>query len=783
MRICLLSATYPPASTEGIPRQRQVLAAALAAKGHEVHVVTCGTDARTRMDGAVSVHEIPANHSNLYSPRRMVDVCLTQSQALYEGLNRLCLPGSRAVDVVDVPLWAAQGFVPLERCTRPIVVWLQTTTAQYVAINGVRPAPDQQQLVALERRCLQRASGILADSKGILERVREDYRFPASASVGVARLGLPALPDSPRRDQERGDAVEALVVGRLEKRKGTALLFEALPELLKQQPRLRVRFVGRDNSASDGWLSRHRLTYPEYFKRRHGSSDRVVFEGYVDEERLAQCYRQADFLLAPSLYESFGLIYVEAMRAGLPVITFSAGGAAEIFSEGERHGALLVTPGDRRGLTEAVGRMVGDGPLRLALGERALSRFGEAFTAAAMADETLAFYERIVAEGASPRRGASRTTCQVMDSLDVGDAVSDIARRTAALLGEMGQPAVILSRQAHGDVQKETRPLHEALRDPGQALILHYWNHSRSTWLLHAMQGRKAIYYHNITPPDFYPPDSEGRRCAQRGYAQLQRIADGFDLIMGASRHNLAEFARHLTRPRPAIHIYPVIDPSEILQRPYDEALVADLKASECVNVLFVGRIARNKRQDRLMEVFDYYYREINRHARLWLVGDDRFDEGYRDELLRLRLSMAARDRIVFTGKVPDEALLSYYRGADVFLCASEHEGFCVPIAQAMAFNVPVMAYAAAAVPETMGPSGILIHGWDSARVAELMHLAISDSRLRDQVIGSQRGNLNRFSVGEARSRLRAALGILLDGRPDPLIESTDALHVAPGLG
>ena len=91
------------------------------------------------------------------------------------------------------------------------------------------------------------------------------------------------------------------------------------------------------------------------------------------------------------------------------------------------------------------------------------------------------------------------------------------------------------------------------------------------------MRGRKAIHYHNITPPEFFAPDSEMRRAASAGYQQLQRIANIFDLIIGDSRYNLAEYTRWLDAPRPLLCLYPVVEPHELHAQPYDQALLARL--------------------------------------------------------------------------------------------------------------------------------------------------------------------------------------------------------------
>jgi glycosyltransferase involved in cell wall biosynthesis len=399
-----------------------------------------------------------------------------------------------------------------------------------------------------------------------------------------------------------------------------------------------------------------------------------------------------------------------------------------------------------------------------------LAHFTAAFTADALAESIAAFYERVIASHPA-MRVRSPVVYQVVEALDVGDAVSNIARRNSAFMAELGQPAEILARYVHPDICGETQPLDTALSTPDCGQIFHYWNYNISTSLPHAVRGRKAVYYHNITPPEYFSPGSHQAVWSARAYAQIAQIADAFDLVIGVSRFNIAELVRHLSRPKPTLHVYPVVEAAEIESAPVDAELLAALRQPGRVNLVFVGRVVRNKRQDRLMRLFDSYYREINRRAHLWLVGNDRSDPEYRAELERLRGGLRSGDRITFTGKVSDPAVNAYYRAADVFVCASEHEGFCVPIAQAMALDIPVLAFAATAVPETMGESGLLIHEWDTPRVAELMHLALGDQGLRERVIVGQRANLKRFSAAEARARLAAVVSFLRTGEISPLFE------------
>ena len=382
-------------------------------------------------------------------------------------------------------------------------------------------------------------------------------------------------------------------------------------------------------------------------------------------------------------------------------------------------------------------------------------------------DRRLAWYESLIRRAATP----VTHVYQVMEALDEGDAVSTIARNIAHMLSDFGQPSRILARFWNKRLHNEVYPLHYALSYPGH-LIFHYWGYNTSTWLLSASKGRKAIYYHNITPPEFFAHDRMLYERMKRGYKQLYSIMHHFDLIIGDSWYNVHELRRYKQESLPSIAIYPVIETESLHRKPFDQALLKRLKNPRETNIVFIGRIARNKRQDRLIELFHYYCREINPHARLWLVGSNTGDPEYYSDIERLRARLSSGDRIHCTGKVSDSELYAYYRAADVFVCASEHEGFCVPIAEAMAFDIPVIAFAAAAIPETMGGAGFLINRWDVPRIAELIHLLVSDGQLRERVVSRQRHALRRFSQEEARLRVKAVIDYLVDGVSSPMFVS-----------
>ncbi len=249
-----------------------------------------------------------------------------------------------------------------------------------------------------------------------------------------------------------------------------------------------------------------------------------------------------------------------------------------------------------------------------------------------------------------------------------------------------------------------------------------------------------------------------------------------FDLLVADSQYNLNSLSQYIHRPKKGIHIYPVIEAEKIRNAAFDQELLSSLSPAGQLNFLFVGRIARNKRHDRLMRVFDAFCQASNRRARLWLVGDERSDPVYRRELENLKASLPFGRNIFFTGKVGQEKLFAYYRAADLFLCASEHEGFCIPIAEAMAFSIPVLAYAAAAVPETMGNSGIRVQTWAIPHIVPLMDQIMVKKSLSDTVIQVQNENLRRFSFDAAQSRLNAVLDFLTSGQA-----SNNFIVIQPG--
>jgi glycosyltransferase involved in cell wall biosynthesis len=362
---------------------------------------------------------------------------------------------------------------------------------------------------------------------------------------------------------------------------------------------------------------------------------------------------------------------------------------------------------------------------------------------------------------------------QLAESLDWGDGVSGIVRRTASILAAFGEPAAILSCPVWvpDELRCETQPPAAMLATPAPGLVFHYWGYNSCTWMLDATPARKAIWYHNITPPRFFTPELPQHWMTRQGYVQLSQIASRFDLLIGDSQHNLAALVPYLRRPRPAVHVYPIVEPAAERAAAVDGALRDRLVSSAGTKLLFIGRVARNKRHEELLRAFDVYRRRFDPTAQLWLVGNDQCDPPYRAELETLRRSLPSGEAVTFTGKVSDLALRAHLLAADVFVCASEHEGFCIPIAQAMALDVPVVARATAAVPETLGDGGMLLPMWDPGMMAEAIFAVRPGGPRRDAVLAHQRVAVTRFSAAAACERIEAVVRFLRTGEVGACIQ------------
>jgi glycosyltransferase involved in cell wall biosynthesis len=334
---------------------------------------------------------------------------------------------------------------------------------------------------------------------------------------------------------------------------------------------------------------------------------------------------------------------------------------------------------------------------------------------------------------------------QLLPNFVPGDAIGNHARALRRLLRSWGFCSEIYAHYAHPELAHECRSLKELPATPRGAVIYHYSTQSAEAGrALGDFKGKRAIIYHNITPAYFYAPYCESTYrllCAAR--ANLGQLRSLVDLTLGVSAYNCAELAAAgYANPR---RLPLLLEFESFAEQP---AVSANLHRFDdgWKNFLFVGRLAPHKRQEDVIRAFAWYNRFINRHSRLVLVGTAGGLERYLYHLREVVNSLDMKEHVVFAGHASLAELAAYYRLAHVFVCMSEHEGFCVPLLESMVHGVPIIAYAAAGVPETLGDAGVLVNDKDYPMIAEMAHLLMEDEALRRRVVRRQQERLADFA-------------------------------------
>jgi glycosyltransferase involved in cell wall biosynthesis len=290
--------------------------------------------------------------------------------------------------------------------------------------------------------------------------------------------------------------------------------------------------------------------------------------------------------------------------------------------------------------------------------------------------------------------------------------------------------------------------------------IFHFALPSPMTEAFARLGGARVVQYHNITPARFFAEYSPALfRLAALGRRELQSLAGRVDLALGDSEFNRQELEALGFAPTGVLPI--AVNTERITGAPRRPALEKIL-GDGLMNILFVGRIVPNKKIEDHIRLAEIYKRYVDSHYRFIFVGRSDAVPAYYAQVRALvsELKMLP-DRFWFTGPVPDEDLGAFYRWADAYVSLSEHEGFCVPLVEAMAADVPVLAYAAGAVPETLGGAGVLFSPKDLEVAAEMLGMLVYDRPLRARVIEGQRQRLADFAPARIDARLREVLASL----------------------
>lgn len=395
----LLSQTYPPGNVGGIGRYIHQLAVEIARMGHQVHVLTMGNGHdRVDFEEGVWVHRITPREFALPEGMQLPAHLWNYSRTMFAEAEEIA--ARRQVHAVYAPVWDLEGIAFLHNGVFPLVTSLQTTMASYLDANPGKREDTHfmtsfaNPVLALEKRLMRESGRVHAISTAIVDEIEQQYDFRFDrARLDLVPLGLE---DWSGKEVEAPEplavgAVRLCFVARMEMRKGADVFLEVAERLLTRYPQLHIDLVGNDSIVqADG------ATMRAQFEAGHAElvrSNRIVFHGSVPDAALRGFYAHADLIVAPSRFESFGLVHLEAMMYGKPIIGCKIGGMPEVVADGET--GLLAAPGDAESLFAAIAQLLDDPALRTRLGHAGRRRYLEQFQASSMAEGVVAALRRL----------------------------------------------------------------------------------------------------------------------------------------------------------------------------------------------------------------------------------------------------------------------------------------------------------------------------------------------------------------------------------------------------
>ncbi|MBU4278075.1 MAG: glycosyltransferase family 4 protein [Proteobacteria bacterium] len=505
-----------------------------------------------------------------------------------------------------------------------------------------------------------------------------------------------------------------------------------------------------------------------------GGEAHVLDLGFVSVQQKHDAYAAAEVFVQPSIMESFSRVIMEAWLAGTPVMVHADCPVTKghVMTSG---GGLAFK--DYPHFAECLDYLLERPELRQRMALAGAEYVRGNFSWPAVVSNYLKVIETVSAEPAAPpttldralapqrpRLAAGPAVHQMVPDFSFGDAIGNDALAIQKTLRSWGISSDIFAHSIHPRLADKARPIEEYAKQarPQDVLLFHFSIGHPVADLLPELPGRRVLRYHNITPAEFLDlcnPESAAR--ARLGREQLKRIAPAVELGMGVSDYNCQELTE---AGCPATATVPIVIDTSVLATPSDP-FVAQRFDDQRPAVLHVGRLVPNKKIEDLIKT-QYWLSRLMPGARMLIVGSEVGCETYAEGLRELVDRLAVPD-VHFSGHVSLAALMAYYRRANCYLCLSEHEGFCVPLVECMHLGIPVVAFAAAGVPGTLGGGGILLDSKEPQRVAEAVAKVLTDPALAQGLRAAGKERLRRFAPDRVADDLRQVLtgrmGLKLD--------------------
>ncbi|WKZ56222.1 MAG: glycosyltransferase [Bdellovibrionota bacterium] len=346
----------------------------------------------------------------------------------------------------------------------------------------------------------------------------------------------------------------------------------------------------------------------------------------------------------------------------------------------------------------------------------------------------------------------NRPVHQLVHTLSYGDAISTEVMALRDCFREFGVASDIYSINTHPRLKGQALDYREFPKDFDGRVLLHYSLGSPLNDLYRSLnKAERTLIYHNLTPPEWFERVNP-RVVAdiKRGITELPELCRLSQRILADSAFNAGELTRYGVR---AEVLELCVSPTR-WNVETNHGIRSLMAARGGIHVLHVGRLAPNKCIEDIIKSFFYLHHYVEPKSTLWLSGIDIDTELYSFALKRLVRELLLEDAVHFLGLMADEELRALYEGASAYLCMSEHEGFCLPVIEAMSFGLPVIAYASSAVVDTVGSGGILVREKRHPEIAELMYEVATNTELRTKLQIAGRRRVENLSYQHFQARV-----------------------------
>ena len=333
-----------------------------------------------------------------------------------------------------------------------------------------------------------------------------------------------------------------------------------------------------------------------------------------------------------------------------------------------------------------------------------------------------------------------------------GDGVSGSVFLTRELLRTLGHQSEIYAWKTSEELVEQVFSLDKFDSASCDLLLFHHsMGHDLEGWLKSTI-CRRVLVYHNITPSQYFHPGSNEYHYSIKGRQQLQQWRELFSGSISVSPYNCTEL-------KEAGYKDPAVIPLLLDSKRFEGELGQPDKSWQLrdkeILIIGVGRLVENKRQHLLLEAF-YHLRKMHpkQAARLVLVGGTT-SSTYHHQLLARLCELELTYEVTFTGRCSDAQLRWLLKNATVMWCASEHEGFCIPLVEANFFSLPVVAFATSNIPDTLGKSGIILKEANPIAMASTTVSLLEDTALPKALAKAGIENLQRYTVEKLLPELR----------------------------